>query len=185
MIKMALNDHPIIAAVRDEQDIVAAVKSPAKIVFLLKEDINSIKEHVEYLKKHNKYVLIHFDLLSGFSKDSHALRFIAKNINIDGVITTKNNIIQEAKKMNLYTVQRLFLLDSMALESGIKSMNEMQADAVEIIPGLMPSIIEEIVSKSNVSIITGGLIRSKNDVIQALSAGALGVSSSNKKIWYL
>lgn len=180
-----LQANPIIAAVRSEEEIYNVLESPSKIVFILKGNINTLNQHVGLLKNKNKIVLLHFDLLLGLSKDFHGLEFISKNIKIDGVITTRPNIIEAAKGMDLYAIQRVFLLDTMSLESGIESINKYKADAVEVIPGLMPNVIQFFSENTQTPIITGGLIKDKDDVINALSSGATAISSSEIKVWYL
>lgn len=181
----AIEDSPIIAAINDIKQIDDAIKSPCKIVFLLAGDILNIKEIVDTLRANNKLVYVHVDLIGGFSKDIIALKYISNNIKPDGIITTKSNLVKAAKELKLFTIQRLFLLDSLALVSGINSIKSIRPDAVEILPGIMPKIIEEIGEETRIPIIAGGLIRDKNDVIQSINAGAVGISTSNKGVWYM
>ena len=54
---------------------------------------------------------------------------------------------------------------------------------MEILPGVMPKIIKRICNLVNVPVITGGLIDEKEDIINALRAGAEGVSTTDKKLW--
>ncbi len=49
----------------------------------------------------------------------------------------------------------------------------------------MPKIINELGEKTNIPIIAGGLIRDKEDVINCLNAGAIGISTSKEEVWYL
>lgn len=181
----AIEDSPIIAAISDINQLDAVIKSPCEIVFLLDGDILNLNETVELLRVNNKLVYIHIDLIGGFSKDTTALRYIAKNIKPDGVITTKSNLVRAAKELRLFTIQRLFLLDSLALTSGINSVRSIRPDAIEILPGILPRIIEEIREETRIPIIAGGLIRDKSDVINCLNAGAVGISTSNKDVWYM
>lgn len=55
---------------------------------------------------------------------------------VDGVITTKPSLIKVIKNEGLIAIQRLFMLDSRSLETGIKSILEDKPHAVEIMPGL-------------------------------------------------
>ncbi|MDO5726148.1 MAG: glycerol-3-phosphate responsive antiterminator [Tissierellia bacterium] len=180
-----IEEHPIIAAVHDLTQLEKAVKSPCKIVFLLSGDILNIKDLVNTFKDNGKLVFIHLDLIGGFSKDTKALEYIHKYINPDGIISTKSNLIRAAKDLNIFTIQRIFLLDSLALISGIHSIKSFRPDAVEILPGIMPKIIKQIKTETKIPIIAGGLIQDKQDVIQSLNAGAVGISTSNKDVWYL
>lgn len=181
----AIEDSPIIAAISDINQIDAVIKSPCEIVFLLDGDILNLNEIVELLRANKKLVYIHIDLIGGFSKDTTSLKYIAKNIKPDGVITTKSNLVRAAKELRLFTIQRLFLLDSLALASGINSIKSIRPDAIEILPGILPKIIEEIREETRIPIIAGGLIRDKGDVINCLNAGAVGISTSNKDVWYM
>ena len=180
-----IHNNPIIAAINDVNKLEDVINSPCKIVFLLTGDILNIKEIVDELKKHNKLVFVHIDLLCGFSKDVTALKYLNNTINLDGIITTKSNLIKAAKELNIFTIQRLFVLDSLALASGINSIKSIRPDAVEILPGIMPKIIREIRQETRIPIIAGGLIRDKSDVIDSLNSGAIGISTSNKNVWYM
>ena len=180
-----IHNNPIIAAINDVNKLEDVINSPCKIVFLLTGDILNIKESVDELKKHNKLVFVHIDLLCGFSKDVTALKYLNNTINLDGIITTKSNLIKAAKELNIFTIQRLFVLDSLALTSGINSIKSIRPDAVEILPGIMPKIIREIRQETRIPIIAGGLIRDKSDVIDSLNSGAIGISTSNKNVWYM
>jgi glycerol uptake operon antiterminator len=56
------------------------------------------------------------------------------------------------------------------------------ADAVEILPGVIPRVIRRIVKIINKPVIAGGLVVDKEDVRRALEAGAVSVSSSNMEL---
>lgn len=180
-----INDNPIIAAINDIEKIEDVISSPCKIVFLLTGNILNIGDTINALKKHKKLVFVHIDLIGGFSKDITALKYINKTIEPDGIITTKSNLIKAAKELNIFTIQRLFILDSLALTSGIKSISFVRPDAVEILPGIMPKVIKEIRQEARIPVIAGGLIRDKADVIDSLNAGAVGISTSKKAVWYM
>lgn len=180
---LALEAHPVIASVRDIDEMNYVLKAPVKVVFILKGNILNLKERVQLLSKFDKTVIIHFDLLDGLSKDALALEYIVKEVKPYGIITTRPDIIRKAKEMGLFAIQRIFMLDSLAYESGIRSVENAKPDAIEIIPGVIPDVIETFYRITKIPIVTGGLVRSKNDVIKAIDAGAIGVSSSSHKVW--
>lgn len=47
----------------------------------------------------------------------------------------------------------------------------------------MPKIIKKINKAVKVPIITGGLIEDKEDIINALGNGAMGISTTKKELW--
>jgi len=49
----------------------------------------------------------------------------------------------------------------------------------------MPKVIRKISGSTDKPIIAGGLISDKEDVINALAAGAVSVSSTQRAIWFL
>lgn len=178
-------DNPIVAAVMDKEKIQDALNSPCKVVFLLDTDLLTLEETVKKFHDKEKLVYLHIDLVAGLSRDTIALEYVLKHIKPDGIISTKSSTIKAAKEMNIFTIQRLFLLDSMALETGIRSIRTIRPDAVEILPGVIPKIIKEIVEETNIPIIAGGLIRDKEDVINGLNAGAIAISTSREEVWYM
>lgn len=178
-------NNPIISAVVDKNKIEDALNSPCKIVFLLDTDILTLEDTVKAFHERDKLVYLHIDLVSGFSRDTIILKYVLEYIQPDGIISTKSSIIKTAKELKIFTIQRLFLLDSMALETGIRSIRTIRPDAVEILPGIIPKIISEIREKTHIPIIAGGLIKDKEDVINSLNAGAIGISTSKEEVWYM
>lgn len=180
-----IRDNPIIAAVNNLEKLDMAIESPCKLIFLLTGSIFNIKDIVEKCKKKGKRILVHLDLLEGLSKDECALKYISEYIKPDGIITTRGNLVRIAKENGIFAIQRLFILDSMSLDTGIKSIHSTKPEAIEILPGIMPKAIRRIHAETQIPLIAGGLIIDKEDAIASLSAGAMGISTSNKAVWYM
>jgi glycerol uptake operon antiterminator len=85
----------------------------------------------------------------------------------------------------LYTILRVFILDSQSLQTGIQNIHTVTPHAVEVLPGVASKIINIIKKDIHIPIIAGGLINTKKDVMDAMSAGALAVSTSNEEVWKL
>ncbi len=178
-----MKENPIIAGIKDINNLDDAVNSDCKIIFLLCGSIFNLKESVEKVKAKGKLVFIHIDLLEGFSKDSVALKYISDKIKPDGIISTKNTQLKVAKSLGLLTVQRIFIIDSLSIESAIKASQAIDPDAIEIMPGIMSRIIKKVSSELNMPLIVGGLVSKKEDISNAINNGALGVSTSAKELW--
>lgn len=178
-----LEINPVIAAIRDEGDIGEAVASKAEVIFILSANLLNIKGMVDTIKFHNKKVCVHIDLIEGLGRDHAAIDFLKENVKPDGYITTKAPLARYAKQLGLFTIQRLFIIDSHSLVTGAKNVHETGVDAVEVMPGIASKIIERLKDNINVPVIAGGLISTKDDIIDSLSAGVLAVSTSCKELW--
>ncbi len=178
-----MEKNPIIAGVKDISNLDDAIKSNCDIVFLLCGNIFNLKEITQKIKDSGKLVFIHVDLVEGFSKDATALNYINKEIKPDGIISTKNSQLKVAKTLGLLTVQRIFIIDSLSIETAIKASQIIEPDAIEILPGIMPRITKQLSSSLDVPVIVGGLISEEDEIKNALSSGALGVSTSCKNLW--
>ena len=183
-----IEESPIIAAVKDDNDLCKCLSSDVNTVFILYGDICTIPSIVKKVKDSGRIAMVHIDLISGLSVRDASVDFIKQFTEADGIISTKYSLIAHAKELGLYTVLRFFVLDSMALVNIEKQSKpgNMQPDAIEILPGIVvPKVIKKINSISRVPIIAGGLITDKDDIINALSSGAIAISSTNQDVWFL
>ena len=181
----AMADCRVIAAVKNVEGIERCLESDVKIVFVLFGNLCSISGIVERVKEAGKMALVHIDLVEGLSAHEVAVDYIRKNTRADGIISTRLNMINRAKELSFYTVFRIFVLDSRAYQSIEKQRKQIRADFIEILPGVMPKIIQKINKLSVQPVIAGGLITDKEDVIDALNAGAISVSTTNQDIWHM
>lgn len=176
---------PVIAAVKDEEGLNQALESDVGVLFLLHGDILTIRDAAERVRSAGKRVFVHLDLIDGLAAREISADFIARHTAADGVISTKSALTKRARELGLVSIQRVFLLDSMALNNVERHFSQESADLVEVLPGLMPKIIGRVVDITKRPVIAGGLIQDKEDVITALSAGAVAVSSTNPGVWDL
>jgi glycerol uptake operon antiterminator len=79
-------------------------------------------------------------------------------------------------------VQRVFLLDSASIKSGIQLIDQCRPDFVEVMPGVIPKAIGQFRTAGR-PVIAGGMVTERNEVIEALKAGALAVSTSSRGLW--
>ncbi|MCR4426705.1 MAG: glycerol-3-phosphate responsive antiterminator [Firmicutes bacterium] len=179
-----IRESPIIAAVRDTRALGRALESPIRVVFLLTGDINGAEEITTAVRKAGKAVLVHLDLMEGLGKDRAAIKFVAGVIRPDGVITTRANLIGAARGEGLFTVQRVFMLDSQSFQTAVATVRGTGPDAVECLPGIIPRVIGELARAMPVPIVAGGLVKTVDEIQNALRAGAAGVSVSNADLWY-
>lgn len=179
-----IKDNPVIAAIKSDSDLkkICSLKE-IEIVFVLYGDVISIKNIVKTLQKNGKKVFVHMDLISGLSSKEVSVNYIRYEVGTDGIISTKVPVISRGIELGLHTILRFFLLDSIAYSSIEKSLQVVTPDCIEIMPGVMPKKIKSIKEQVRVPVLAGGLVSDKEDVISALSAGALAVSTTNHNVW--
>jgi len=173
-----LNEAVLIPAVKSMEELDQVIAGDKKLVFVLFGDILSIAEIISRLKASGKVVLVHLDLIEGLNSKDVAVDFLIRNTQADGILSTKANLIKYAKGQGLLTVQRFFVLDSMALLNIEKQFPLIYADAIEILPGLMPKVIRRLSGLIDKPIIAGGLISDREDILAALNAGAAAISTT-------
>ena len=178
-------DCPVVAAIKDEEGLKKCLESDIRIVFVLYGDICSISEIVARLKQAGKIVIIHLDLIGGLSSKEIAVTYIRSVTHGDGIISTKPAVIRRAKEEGMFAVMRFFVIDSIAFDSIQKQTENVRPDMIEILPGVMPKVIKKICSQSRVPVIAGGLISGKEDIMAALGAGAVSISTTNQKVWFM
>ncbi|QDP41327.1 glycerol-3-phosphate responsive antiterminator [Radiobacillus deserti] len=176
----------VLPAIKHEKDFEKVLRSKKqKHMIFLESRLSQIPSLVRYAKKENKKVLIHADLIQGLKADEFGMEFLIRDVKVDGIISTRGNVIGLAKKHGLLAIQRLFVLDSHALEHNLKIINNVKPDYIEVLPGLIPKIIREVRDSTNLPVIAGGLIRTEEDVQNAMDGGAEAVTTSNSKLWNL
>ncbi|MGE5484310.1 MAG: glycerol-3-phosphate responsive antiterminator [Ignavibacteriales bacterium] len=178
-----LKGNPIIAAVRETQMLDTALKQNVGAIFMLCGEISDLKGIVSKCKAASKPVFIHLELVSGLSGDQAGMKYLAREVQPDGIITTKAHQVTLGVKEGLLTIQRLFALDSLAVKTGVSTAKSAKPDAVEVLPAVVPRAIAMVVSQLNCPVIAGGLIGTTEDIRAALAAGAIAVSLSKSQLW--
>ena len=179
---LEIDNNPVIAAVHSVEEFELALDSPVDVIFVLNTNIFSVSEYVKRGHVKEKYIFFHADMTEGIAKDSCGVEFLAKS-GADGIISTRSNMLRYAKELGLYTVQRFFIIDAQSVKTSVESARQVSPDFIEIMPGLVTKVITRIKSSVSVPIITGGLIETKHEIMEALSAGAAAVSTSNPVLW--
>ena len=135
MVEDILNKK-IAAAIRTEKDFSKALKSRVDVVFLLHSNIITVNQSVKEIHGAGKKAFVHLDFAEGIGKDRAGIEFLAKN-GVDGILTTRTNIVRIAKEYNLTTVQRFFIVDSHSLNTSMESIKISKPDIIEIMPGIV------------------------------------------------
>ena len=173
--------NAVICAVKDDLfDL--ALRSEREWIFDLSPDISEIEGKAMLAHRRGKKYFIHFDLAQGIGKDKSGLIFV-KELGVDGIITTRVNIVKMAREAELFTIQRFFIVDSHSIETTLESVKAAKPDMIEVMPGVVFKVIKRLAPVVTVPIIAGGLIEGTNEANAAYECGASAVSTSSKELW--
>ena len=179
-----LKRRPAIPALKQAKELKLAAECDAKLVFFLTGTIRDLRDVCNSAKNYGIAVFCHIDLIQGIGKDPAGIDWLADEIGISGILTTRSNLIRAAKASGLIAIQRLFLLDSESLKTAIDIVSSSRPDAVEILPALvLPSLIHRLPIRKLSPFIAGGLVETVPGLEAVVSTGALGVSTSKQELW--
>lgn len=180
---MTFPGQRILPAARKIKDVEKLMKLSYEYIVLLDTHIGQIKPVVDLVKANGKKALLHADLIEGLKNDEYAAEYLCQIVKPAGLISTRAGVIAKTKQNGLLAIQRLFLLDSSALDKSYRLLERTRPDFVEVLPGVIPHMIREVYERTNVPVFAGGLIRTTEDVERALAAGARAVTTSNAALW--
>lgn len=177
-----LEDNPVIAAISDDKwdD---ALKSPVQVLFYLSANLLTVKDRIQQAHDADKIVMVHIDLAEGIGKDSAGIQYLT-NCGADGIISTRANMIRQAKNHGLIAIQRVFALDSKGMESIDEMIKNSSPHLIEIMPGVVEKAILRY-SGGKIPVIAGGLIETKAEVTGVLRCGAIAASTGMKELWHV
>ncbi|BDC54207.1 glycerol uptake operon antiterminator regulatory protein [Bacillus altitudinis] len=180
---MSFHDQPILPAVRNMKQFEEFLKSPFIYGVLLDVHLGRLKGIMNEANAHHKKMFVHVDLIHGIKHDEYGTEFICQEMKPAGIISTRSSVIVKAKQKKVYAIQRMFLLDTSAMEKSMEFVGKHRPDFIEVLPGVVPDLITEVRERAGIPIFAGGFIRTKEDVERALAAGATAVTTSNTKLW--
>lgn len=179
-----LTNGLVIPAPRTIEDFKFALTHTSSLsIILLFGDISILPGLLAEARKQQKRLLIHLDLLEGIGKDKAGVKFLAQ-MGVTAIITTKSHLGKLARNEGMIVVQRLFLMDSEAVKSGINTLRNFKPDALEILPASVPaSVVRQLAQETGLPIMAGGLMNTVEDIKSALKNGICAVSTSNRELW--
>lgn len=177
-----MDKKKIFAAVRTDEGLDFALKTGVETIFMQATNIEQVGAQIEKTHKAGKKLFVHIDITDGVGKDEYGLKYLQK-LGVDGIISTRTNIIKVAKKIGLSTCQKFFIVDTHSLSTTIESIKMGKPDMVEIMPGLISKVIKKIKEETETFIISGGLLVTEEEIEKAFSDGAMGVSTSVRTFW--
>ncbi|WP_458414583.1 glycerol-3-phosphate responsive antiterminator [Schinkia sp. CFF1] len=178
-------EQKILPASTNMKEFERFLKSSYNIGIFLDMHISQLKNINMMAKEKGKKMIYHVDLIHGIKNDEYATEYICQEFKPFGLISTKAGVITKAKQKGVIAVQRIFLIDSHALEKSYQLLEKTLPDYIEVLPGAMPHMIKEVRERVKIPIFAGGFIRKPEDVHNALDAGATAITTSKRELWEL
>jgi len=176
-------EQRILPASANMKEFERFLQSSYEIGVFLDMHIAQLKNINMMAKQKGKKMIYHVDLIHGIKNDEFATEYICQEFKPYGLISTKASVIQKAKQKGVIAVQRIFLIDTHAIEKSYKLIEKTRPDYIEVLPGAMPWMITEIKDRFKTPIFAGGLIRTVEEVQAALEAGAAAITTSKRELW--
>lgn len=176
-------DQQILPASTTMKEFEHFLKSKYEIGVFLETHIAQMKYINKMAIDHGKKMIYHVDMIHGIKNDEYATEYICQEYQPYGLISTKSSVIKKAKQKGVIAIQRIFLIDSHALEKSYKLIEKTQPDYIEVLPGAMPWLIQEVTERLQTPVFAGGFIRTKEDIDNALQAGAAAITTTKRDLW--
>jgi glycerol uptake operon antiterminator len=131
-----------------------------------------------------KMAFVHIDLIAGLGKDRAGVAFLAREIGVNGIITSHSGLVAAARADRVIAVQRLLLYDDHGLHSAMAAVEHARPDIVEVQPAVIfPLVADQIRARHPVPIIVGGFVTEPEQREEALRRGARAISTSTVSLW--
>lgn len=177
-----ISNNPVILGIKTETDFPLVQAIPSKVVFVLFGSVSTIIDIVAELKAMGKVVFVNIDMVDGLSSKNSVIDFLKENTKADGIISTKPQLLRYAKRLELITVHRFFILDSSSWRNIDSQLKISCANFINITPG-WTKVIDWTVEKYDIPVIASGLVCDKATVLESLKAGAIAICTTNHQVW--
>ncbi|WFS60902.1 glycerol-3-phosphate responsive antiterminator [Pseudodesulfovibrio thermohalotolerans] len=175
--------RPIIAAVRTEKEFQLALKSEVSTIFMMGGTVSLVRDLARQAYEADKHIFFHAELVKGLGRDQEGIAFLVEQGPLNGIVSTKPHLLAAARDLGVTTILQIFLIDTQALHTGIRNIESVKPDAVELMPGLVPSIAGQFKALLNVPLFAAGLIRHEHEVRSMLDAGVDALAMSEQRLW--
>lgn len=174
----------IIPSVRDLRYLEKALKSREDWVQLSCSHLGNLKETVRLCHKAGKRVIINHEIVGGLGSDRMAFALMKKMFEVDAVMGGSNTKLMMAKKEEMYTIRRVALEDSLAVDQVLGTMKETKCDVIELRPAYYAVRYLPIFQRKKMcTYVAGGFVDSPEALKAVYDAGFSGATTSCTDLW--
>lgn len=182
-LRSRLARKPVIAGLKGLADAEDACQCGVEVCFYLVGNVFELRQIAAGCRQQQQMIFAHVDLIQGVARDKYGIQFLAEELGVDGILTTKSHLVAAARNQGILAIQRLFMLDSEALRTGLRMVESSKPQAVEILPALILPNLERRIPKGLPPMIGGGLVETQEELEAILKTPAIAVSTSQKTLW--
>ena len=173
----------VIPAISSFKNLEKFLRLNLEYCVILNFHINHLPMVITQLKKADRKCIVHSGMIKGLSSDNAAVEYLIQTLKVDGIIATKPSVIQVAKRNNVLSIFRMFLIDSTSFEKGVSSFETCQPDMVELLPAISYQLLNTVKERITAPIIGGGMITSKEMIDDCINGGMISVTTSEPSYW--
>src|SRR5256885_14896323 len=175
---------PVAAVIRHAEDLPRALASQVPAIFFVRAPAFHLGPLVWAVQARGKMAFVHIDLIAGLGKDRAGVAFLAREIGVNGIITSHSALVAAARAERVIAVQRLLLYDDLGLHSAMAAVEHARPDIVEVLPGVIfPLVVDRIRARVPLPIIVGGFMTEPEQRNAALERGAVAISTGTTSLW--
>ncbi|MCH2699170.1 glycerol-3-phosphate responsive antiterminator [Citrobacter sp. Cpo073] len=174
--------HPIIMAIYGIEQLKTALSSKAEVCIIANIDLIKLQPVIELLSKAGKYVIVNIDSCNGLSQDKGGSDYVAET-GAMGLLSTRLQTVQRAKKCGLVTMQKIFVTDRSTWLRSLKAVEQSEPDYVQLMPAQMLPLLPQADRNVLPPIVASGFVCNEEHAQTALLHGAIAVSSSDSALW--
>jgi glycerol uptake operon antiterminator len=112
-----------------------------------------------------------------------SLEFLKRHVDPAGIVSTKGKVVRAARKVGIPAILRVFLIDLTSFFRTIDGVNESDPDAIEVMPGIAPQVVDRFREYVALPIILGGMLTTTEEINSAFMHGANAVSVGARRLW--
>ncbi|MEB2419303.1 glycerol-3-phosphate responsive antiterminator [Citrobacter sp. R-1.5.2] len=174
--------QPVIMAIYGIEQLKTALSSKAEVCIIANIDLIKLHPVIELLSKAGKYVIVNIDSCNGLSQDKGGIDYVAET-GAMGLLSTRLQTVQRAKKCGLVTMQKIFVTDRSTWLRSLKAVEQSEPDYVQLMPAQMLPLLPQADRNVLPPIVASGFVCNEEHAQTALLHGAIAVSSSDSALW--
>ncbi|GLR07300.1 transcriptional regulator [Mixta theicola] len=174
--------HPVIMAIYGIDQLKTALSSRAHVCIIANIDLIKLHPVITLLGKADKYVIVNIDSCNGLSQDKGGIDYIAES-GAMGLLSTRLQTVQRAKKSGLVTMQKIFVTDRSTWLRSLHALEQSEPDYVQLMPAPMLPLLSRNDRQRLPPIVASGFVGNEEQIRTALAHGATAISSSDSALW--